>query len=92
MLADTLAWKCGDTYSDIGWGKVDSLTVVLLGEGGTSHSGIGAVMLTVILAGKGGDVNNDIGRSHRNTNSALRKDFVILQLYWWLFSSTKHCS
>ncbi len=22
----------------------------------------------------------------------LRKDFVILQLYWWLFSSTKHCS
>ncbi len=20
----------------------------------------------------------------------LRKDFVILQLYWWLFSSTKH--
>ncbi len=21
---------------------------------------------------------------------ALRKDFVILQLYWWLFSSTKH--
>ncbi len=21
----------------------------------------------------------------------LRKDFVILQLYWWLFSSTKHC-
>ncbi len=22
---------------------------------------------------------------------ALRKDFVILQLYWWLFSSTKHC-
>ncbi len=24
--------------------------------------------------------------------STLRKDFVILQLYWWLFSSTKHCS
>ncbi len=22
----------------------------------------------------------------------FRKDFVILQLYWWLFSSTKHCS
>ncbi len=22
----------------------------------------------------------------------LRKAFVILQLYWWLFSSTKHCS
>ncbi len=22
----------------------------------------------------------------------IRKDFVILQLYWWLFSSTKHCS
>ncbi len=22
----------------------------------------------------------------------LRKDFVILQLYWWLFSSTNHCS
>ncbi len=22
----------------------------------------------------------------------LRKDFVILQLYWWLFSSTKYCS
>ncbi len=22
---------------------------------------------------------------------ALRKDFVILQLYWWLFISTKHC-
>ncbi len=22
----------------------------------------------------------------------LSKDFVILQLYWWLFSSTKHCS
>ncbi len=22
----------------------------------------------------------------------LRKDFVILQLYWWSFSSTKHCS
>ncbi len=21
----------------------------------------------------------------------LRNDFVILQLYWWLFSSTKHC-
>ncbi len=21
---------------------------------------------------------------------ALRKDFVILQLYWWLFSSTKY--
>ncbi len=25
-------------------------------------------------------------------NTTLRKDFVILQLYWWLFSSTKHCS
>ncbi len=24
--------------------------------------------------------------------TTLRKDFVILQLYWWLFSSTKHCS
>ncbi len=24
------------------------------------------------------------------TMSTLRKDFVILQLYWWLFSSTKH--
>ncbi len=23
---------------------------------------------------------------------ALRKDFVILQLYWWLFISTKQCS
>ncbi len=23
--------------------------------------------------------------------NTLRKDFVILQLYWWLFSSTKHC-
>ncbi len=22
----------------------------------------------------------------------LRKYFVMLQLYWWLFSSTKHCS
>ncbi len=21
----------------------------------------------------------------------IRKDFVIIQLYWWLFSSTKHC-
>ncbi len=21
----------------------------------------------------------------------LRKDFVILQLYWWLFSNTKDC-
>ncbi len=25
-------------------------------------------------------------------NKALRKDFVILQLYWCLFSSTTHCS
>ncbi len=25
-------------------------------------------------------------------SSTLRKYFVILQLYWWLFSSTKHCS
>ncbi len=24
--------------------------------------------------------------------TTFRKDFVILQLYWWLFSSTKHCS
>ncbi len=24
--------------------------------------------------------------------TTLRKDFVILQFYWWLFSSTKHCS
>ncbi len=24
--------------------------------------------------------------------SILRKEFVILQLYWWLFSSTQHCS
>ncbi len=24
--------------------------------------------------------------------ATLRKDFVILQFYWWLFSSTKHCS
>ncbi len=23
---------------------------------------------------------------------ALRNDFVILLLYWWLFRSTKHCS
>ncbi len=23
--------------------------------------------------------------------TTLRKDFVIVQLYWWLFSSTKHC-
>ncbi len=22
----------------------------------------------------------------------IRKDFVILQMYWWLFSSIKHCS
>ncbi len=33
----------------------------------------------------------------RRTNHAqiivtLRKDFVLLLLYWWLFSSTKHCS
>ncbi len=28
----------------------------------------------------------------RQMEHALRKDFVILQLYWWLFSSTKHCS
>ncbi len=26
------------------------------------------------------------------TMCTLRKDFVILQLYWWLFSSTQHCS
>ncbi len=25
-------------------------------------------------------------------HSTLRKDFVILQLYWWLFRSTKQCS
>ncbi len=24
--------------------------------------------------------------------STFRKDFVILQLYWWLFSSPTHCS
>ncbi len=24
--------------------------------------------------------------------STLRKDFVILQLHWWLFISTNHCS
>ncbi len=24
--------------------------------------------------------------------TTLRKDFIIVQLYWWLFSSTKHCS
>ncbi len=28
---------------------------------------------------------------HQSKHSALRKDFVILQLYWWLFSSTKQC-
>ncbi len=30
--------------------------------------------------------------SHEDRTFALRKDFVILQLYWWLFSSTEHCS
>ncbi len=25
------------------------------------------------------------------TASTRRKDFVILQLYWWLFSNTKLC-
>ncbi len=24
--------------------------------------------------------------------TTLRKGFVMLHLYWWLFSSTKHCS
>ncbi len=34
-----------------------------------------------------------IAVSHvRYNGHTLRKDFVILQLYWWLFSSTKHCS
>ncbi len=27
-----------------------------------------------------------------STLYTLRQDFVILQLYWWLFSSTKYCS
>ncbi len=38
--------------------------------------------------------NNKAGiRQNEHTcPSTLKKDFVILQLYWWLFNSTKHCS
>ncbi len=27
----------------------------------------------------------------KTSSHALRKDLVILQLYWWLFSSTNNC-
>ncbi len=38
-------------------------------------------------------VANVGGNARIGTTSAhLEKIFVILQLYWWLFSSTKHCS
>ncbi len=36
-------------------------------------------------------MGNVIQKSYISTSYTLRKDFVILQLYWWLFSSTKHC-
>ncbi len=34
--------------------------------------------------------NNSVELTLTAANT-LRKDFVILQLYWWLFSSTKYC-
>ncbi len=38
-------------------------------------------------------VFTQMGRDTTYTRTCtLRKDVVILQLYWWLFSSTKHCS
>ncbi len=43
------------------------------------------------------ELNYILNRNNLNLNKlaetpTLRKYFVILQLYWWLFSSAKHCS
>ncbi len=51
------------------------------------------LLLQAYLPGKKEPVCQKSGlESHFCSTYTLRKDFVILQLYWWLFSSTKHCS
>ncbi len=48
---------------------------------------------TIIFLLKKGTCQALIGMKILSTIAdALRKDFVILQLYWWLFSSIKHSS
>ncbi len=45
--------------------------------------------LVKISHSESGFYNRNIQKESPTT---LRKDFVILQLYWWLFSSTKYCN